>query len=143
MKKSTFFQILFFLFYATACNNGHAELEQLAQQKHRLNCEMERLKSQTDSLWDSMSAYLEQALPPDMPPLQRTNMVNTRNAHLMTQFRIYLSLDTAIHGRVRLAQQKDEELAKKMKEVMARYEEAERKLSTGLEKSKVARILSL
>lgn len=132
--KVTFPYPLFLVLCAAACSSGHAELGQLANEKHRLNCEMEQLKSQADSLWNGMSAYLEQVLPTDMPAPERTNMVNTRNAYLLTQFRVYPSLDSAIQGKIRVAAQEDEELAEKMKAVMAQHEEAERKLNRTLEK---------
>lgn len=122
--------------FASGCQFNLGEIERLATEKHRMACEMERLKTQTDILWDEMSHYLDQTLPLDMPPPERKNMVNTRNAYLLTAFRVYPTLDTSIQNRIGRVRQKDDALAAQSREVIEQYRKTEQNLNNMLEKSK-------
>ena len=117
-----------------ACNNFEAEIEASFSEKKSLLCQMEQLKQQNDSLWEDISLTLEQELPPDMLPDERKNMVQIKNAGLISMFQVFPDLDTSIQQKVMLAGKKDEEIAAEMKSIMQKLSLAEQNLNTALEK---------
>ena len=117
-----------------SCNNYQAAIEASFSKKKSLICQMEQLKQQNDSLWEDISLTLEQELPSDMMPDERKNMVQIKNAGLISMFQVFPDLDTAIQRKVMLAGKKDEEMAAEMKSIMQKLSLAEQNLNTALEK---------
>src|SRR5690606_9661315 len=93
----------------------------------------EKLKIENDSLWNGMAAYLEETLPYDIAPSERENMVNIKNAKLITIFKVFPKLDTAIQNKVLWAGMSDKKIAEEMKTVMERMDIVEKKLNLALE----------
>lgn len=96
-------------------------------------CEMEKLKIENDSLWNGMAAYLEENLPYDLVPSERENMVRIKNAKLITMFKVFPKLDTAIQNKVHWAGMSDKKIAEEMKAVMEKTEAVGKKLDLALE----------
>ena len=105
----------------------------MAAEKHSLDCQMERLKAQNDSLWNEMTVWLDGNLPKDIPAAERKNMVSTQNAYLLKLFRVYPSLDTTIKARILNMEEKDRELVAEMRKIMERYRIVEHNLNQALE----------
>lgn len=125
--KIPFFTALLVVLGLSACKDEEAELaRKLAGEAKSLSCEMERLKLQSDSIWDEMGAYLDTALPADMPPAERKNMASTRAAHLIAMFKAFPKLDTAIQKKVTEAGKADSSIAEQMKAVKEKLQENER-----------------
>ncbi|MEY3367969.1 MAG: hypothetical protein RI973_1124 [Bacteroidota bacterium] len=118
-----------------SCEKAGGEVESVAWEKHLLDCRMERLKAQNDSLWSEMTAWLDQNLPKDIPAAERKNMVSTQNAYLLKLFRVYPSLDTAIKARIRNMEEKDWQLVAEMRKIMERYRIVEHNLNQALEQA--------
>lgn len=122
-----------YLFLLMACGSEEREnLRRLAAEKYSLNCEMERLRGQVDSLWDEMEAYLDKKLPADMPPAERKNMVTIRNANLIAMFKAFPKLDTATQQKVSEAGTIDHNIAESMKSVMDRLDKVEQSMNEAL-----------
>ncbi|MBK8567421.1 MAG: hypothetical protein IPN76_29900 [Saprospiraceae bacterium] len=116
-----------------ACGAGERENAlKLATEKQSLNCEMERLRGQTATLWDEMEAYLDKNLPADMPPAERANMVTIRNANLITMFKAFTKLDTAIQQKVNEAGAADRSIAEGMKSVKEKLDKVEQAMNEAL-----------
>ncbi len=113
-----------------ACGKGQLEnVRKLAVEQHSLDCEMERLRGQADSLWDEMQAFLDRNLPADMPPAERSNMVTIRNANLITMFKAFPQLDTAIQQKINEAGATDHSIAEGMKSVKEKLDKVEQAMN--------------
>lgn len=121
----------FFLLLACGAEERENALK-FANEKQSLNCEMERLRVQTDSLWDEIEAYLDKNLPADMPPAERTNMVTIRNANLITMFKAFTKLDTAIQQKVNEAGAADLSIAEGMKAIKEKMDKVEQAMNEAL-----------
>lgn len=134
MTKLMFpFLIIVFL-CAISCKDDAGDVRKLAAEKGQLLCAMERLRLENESHWDDMTRYLDETLPRDMPLPERQNMVNTRNAHLLTVFRIFPSLDSAVQHKVHWAKEKDDAMAAAMKAIMEKVRRLDRDINTILAK---------
>lgn len=135
MLKKAIFPSLLVLFSLMACNDEEAELaRKISAEKKSLMCEMERLRLQSDSIWDEMGEYLDKNLPTDLPEAERKNMASTRAAHLIAMFKAFPKLDTAIQNKVTEAGQADNNIAEQMKAVMDKMHDAERGMNEALQK---------
>lgn len=117
----------------TACITKNEDIFVYAAEKKSLICEMEKLKLKNDSLWNVMSLYLDAQLPSDMVPSERENMVKIKNAKLISLFKVFPKLDTAIQNKVYSAGVSDDKIAAEMKEVMDKLHTVEEKLNMALE----------
>lgn len=133
--KTAIFTPLLVVLCLSACKDEEAELVRIhSAEKKLLTCEMERLKLQSDSIWNEMEVYLDKNLPADMPPPERKNMVSTRAAHLIAMFKAFPKLDTAIQNKVTEAGKADNNIAEQMKTVMEKMHDAERGMNGALQK---------
>ncbi len=133
MKALILASLSFFLLMA--CGNEEREnMLKLAAEKHSLNCEMEQLRGQADSVWDELESYLDKNLPADMPPVERKNMVTIRNANLITMFKAFPDLDDAIQQKVNEAGAADSRIAESMKAVMGKISKVEQAMNEALQK---------
>jgi len=117
-----------------ACGNRQAEIVwELFAEKRALECRMEHLKQQNDSLWDEVAASLDQTLPAGMKADERRNMIQVRNTGLIMMFQSFPSLDTAIQNKVMEAGEQDKKIADEMRAVMEQLAAAEQRLNAALE----------
>ncbi len=120
---------------SVACADRQAEMAlELFGEKKALDCRMEQLHQQADSLWDEVAASLSRALPADMPADERRNMIQVRNTGLIMMFQSFPTLDTAIQNQVVAAGKQDEKIAGEMRAVLDQLDAAEQKLNAALEK---------
>ncbi len=83
------------------------------------------LQEAIDSLWDTTTAQLAEALPPDLPPVDRDIFLNARNADHIRMFMSFKELDTAAREIVHAAGRADKGLAdetRRLAEEIRRYE---------------------
>lgn len=116
------------------CKNDKEVVFANAALKKSLHCKMERLDRQNDSLWNEMSVYLDRELPQEMSSTERQNMVNIRNANLISMHKVFPTLDTSIQNTVMAAGKTDEKIAEEMKTIMKKLEDVDEKLNIVLEK---------
>jgi polyphosphate kinase len=67
-----------------------------------------------------------------MPPAERTNMVTIRNANLITMFKAFTKLDTAIQQKVNEAGAADRSIAEGMKSVKEKLDKVEQAMNEAL-----------
>jgi hypothetical protein len=75
------------------------------------------LNSQIDSLWDTTSTQLANALPPDFPSIDRDIFINARNADHIRMFMSYKLLDSASQSLVMQAGAYDSVLALQVRDL--------------------------
>jgi hypothetical protein len=83
------------------------------------------LQEQVDSLWDTTTAKLAEALPPDLPPVDRDIFLHARNADHIRMFMSFKDLDTTTREIVHAAGRADQALAaetRRLAEEIRRYE---------------------
>lgn len=133
MTKYMFWGLGTIIFWLVGCIGDEAAIQQLLTEKKMLTCKMEQLKIQNDSFWNEMTIYLDDSLPTDIPLPERTNMVNTHNSHLLTVFRVFPLLDTAIQNKIYWAGKIDAQMAERIKSIMEQLHTTERKLNIAFE----------
>lgn len=127
------------VFLLTACTEKESpfetEGESLLAESQQISCTQQRYKHTIDSLWDVVSARLDQVLPDTMPPGRRENMINIRNANLLKQFKIfYTTLDTTSLNLIGRSGKLDSLIALRMVELKVRLETQDKRVSDFLMK---------
>ncbi len=122
-------------FFLISCGSKDNDLvRRFANEKKILDCKMEYFKMQNDSLWDAMGAFLEQNVPADVPAAERQNLVTTRNAYVITRFRVFPTLDSAIRKRVHDADIMDKDIAEGIKVTRNKIQDVENEMNNILQK---------
>jgi hypothetical protein len=124
----------FLLLWLNACQAEKDDVQAMMASKKSLLCDMETLKNRSDSLWSDMSLFLEQHLPQDLPPTERSTMVAIKNARLIATVKAFPKLDSNIQAKVLAAGNFDSTIAADMKSVMDSLQGIELKINTALER---------
>jgi hypothetical protein len=95
----------------------HIESEQLTHQVEQWNQRYEALNHQVDSLWDTTSLQLAEALPADFPATDRDIFIRARNADHILMFMSYKKLDADLQRLVTDAGLHDARLAEALRQL--------------------------
>lgn len=136
MKKC---HLWFTVLWLTACTTQElpfqSEGKALLVESKYINCTQKRHKHTIDSLWDVVSARLDQVLPDTMPSGRRENMITIRNANLLKQFKIfYTTLDTTSLNLISRSGKVDSLIALQMVELKVQQETHDKRVSDFLMK---------
>lgn len=108
--------------WMTGCReNSHwqEEGDALLAQNNALNAKLKSLISKVDSLWDTVSVQLDQAIPPDFPTVDRNIFIKARNAGHIRMFMSYQQLDAPTQSLVNAAGVADSLLAIQIQQIYA------------------------
>lgn len=127
------------VFLLTACSGKELPFESegdaLLAESKQISCAQQHYMHTIDSLWDVVSARLDQVLPDTMPPGRRENMINIRNANLLKQFKIfYTTLDTTSLNLIGRSGRLDSLIAVRMVELKVKLETQDKRVSDFLAK---------
>ena len=105
------------LFLLLSCNekNDRDVILNWAEKTREIECEMEKLEMQAETMWDKTNLALEKALPEDIEDYEKSNMLKVRNADLIRMFETYESLDDPIKAKVDLTEKMDFAMADSMR----------------------------
>jgi hypothetical protein len=103
-----------------------------SEQRDRLVMAMDSLKALNDSIWQEVTKTMEMELPPDLPPDERRNMLQLKNADLIQMFQVFDSLDIRIQNKVMEAGKMDQELAAQMRQIMLDIEAENRTIALNM-----------
>lgn len=112
--------VSFCVLLVASCANEPFEqwIQEGARLQKRLieaHCAMEQLNRESKQLWDTVVHVMDEQLPTSMPADERHNMLKVRNASLIRMFEVYPRLPDAVQNQVDEAEQKDRQLASRMK----------------------------
>jgi hypothetical protein len=126
---------------AFACQNNldsatQAEGESLLLRLESLHCEDRSYQTKVDSLWDEVSARLDEKLPRGgtLDAADRANLVKLRNTSLIKMFNVYPLLDTTTRNMVDRAGKVDSSYTVAIKDLHARQEAFEQEQARFLSK---------
>ena len=102
-----------------ACNNinnnqSNIELEKLALKEKQTNCSLNDIKSEVTKTWDAINDTLELNLKGKIPEQELKNMLNVRNANLISMFQTYEDLRPEIKALIRDADSLDKVKVKEL-----------------------------
>ncbi len=103
-----------------------------SEQRDRLVMAMDSLKALNDSIWQEVTKTMEMELPPDLPPDERRNMLQLKNADLIQMFQVFDSLDVRLQNKVMEAGKMDQELAAQMRQIMLDIEAENRTIAMNM-----------
>jgi len=107
-------------------NQWKQEGDALLLRSRDLDDQLVLLNTQIDSLWDTTSIQLANALPPDFPSIDRDIFINARNADHIRMFMSYKLLDSATQALVIQAGVYDSILAQQVHGLFLARQEFER-----------------
>jgi hypothetical protein len=107
-------------------NHWKQEGDALVLRSQSLDDQMLSLNTQIDSLWDTISVQLANALPPDFPSIDRDIFINARNADHIRMFMSYKLLDSAAQDLVQQAGTHDSILAQQVRDLYLARQDFER-----------------
>lgn len=133
MRPLSIFLILVFLTLASrfflGCRGDDATAREYAGLLHRAEALEQRhcrLRTSTDSLWDTTTERLAQALPTDLPAADRVVFLRARNADHIRMFRSYHELDAETRSLVDQAGRYDSILAVRVLDLAGQQQAFER-----------------
>lgn len=94
---------------------------------------MDDLHKRVDSIWRHTNETLDASLPDNMPPDERRNMLQVRNADLIQMFEVFDSLDNDLKLLVKDSGMKDRTIADEMRQVMTEIDMLDSIINQNLE----------
>jgi hypothetical protein len=122
--------IVLFSILLTLQSCGHErhwkqEGDALLLRSQELDNQLILLNTRIDSLWDTTSTQLANALPPDFPSIDRDIFINARNADHIRMFMSYKLLDAATQSLVMQAGSYDSLLALQVRDLFLEQQKFE------------------
>jgi hypothetical protein len=117
---------LFTGWHCGGSENWRIEEEKLYSRMMELQTRHSEINSSIDSLWDATSSMLDEALPADLPPVDRNIFLNSRNADHIRMFMSFEKIDPALQKLVNDAGIQDKKLAQALHTLLEEKLEFER-----------------
>lgn len=103
------------------------------EERKQLMTRMDDLHKRVDSIWRHTNETLDASLPDNMPPDERRNMLQVRNADLIQMFEVFDSLDNDLKLLVKDSGMKDRTIADEMRQVMTEIDMLDSIINQNLE----------
>ena len=129
--------LLICIFLLSSCNRQRAwqgEADALLIQANNLEALHAQINNRIDSLWDKTTVQIEQALPHDLPEVDRGIFLNSRNADHIRMFMSFKLLDEKTQALVDNAGKEDAMLAAQVHALKIQREEFEKRKLQFLQK---------